>query len=132
MNSQLQVNNILQQLSTQKRCQVSLHGWQLLIEFSSEEGLFISVPVYKGEGYFPPSVREALKSNQLEGLSHLKTYYSVDEDGPTITLRYQGPAQDLARATLLPLLEEFSWVAEQSWHYFDDRDKHDLVHLPVK
>lgn len=132
MNSQLQLSTIRSKLSAQHRVQVSLHGWDLLLELSQEKGLSISTPIYQGDQYTPPGVRQGIQGNPFEGMSHLRTHLTLDEESHTVTLHYRGGAGDLSEGALAPLLEEFSWTAEQWWRYLDDRDKRDLVYIMVR
>lgn len=132
MNSQLQLIAICSELSAQHRVQVSLHGWNLLLEFSQDKGLSISTLIYQGDQYTPPGVRQGLQGNPFEGMFHLRTHLTLDEESHTVTLHYRGGVEDLSERALAPLLDEFSWTAEQWWRYLDDRDKRDLVYIMAR
>lgn len=132
MNSQLQLSTIRSELNAQHRVQLSVHGWNLLLELSQEKGLSISTLIYQGDHYTPPGVRQGIQGNPFKGISHLRTHLTLDEESHTVTLYYRGGVEDLSQDALAPLLDEFSWTAEQWWHYLDDRDKHDLVYSRVR
>lgn len=132
MTTQMQLMTIIRELNMHRKTYVSVHGWEILVESVPDHGLRISTPIYKGENYIPPGVRAAILSPVLETHSHLRTHLSLEEDLFTVHLHYQGGPEDLLQASLAPILEEFSWVAEQWWQHLDDRDKKDLVYVPVK
>lgn len=130
---QLPLTSIIHQLTTTGgKALVSIHGWPLTIERPISGELFISTAVYKGDRYIPPSVRNALSGDPFEGVSHLPTHVSLDEPTYVVTLHYDGYPEDLREETLTPLLDEFSWNAEQWWRYLDDHDRRDLVYLYIK
>lgn len=130
MNAQL--NQMIHELKVYWKTDFLLHGWQLSIERSPKNGLIISTPVYRGDGYVPPAVRQAIQTEDfLEGGSPLRTYVLLDEAAYTVTLYYSGSTRDLS-ADFAELLEEFTWVAERWWNYLDERDRRDLIFLRVK
>lgn len=128
MSSLLLFDSIIQELSVNKKTVVFLHGWHVLLEYGPE-GLAISAPIYKGDNYIPAGVREAIQGSLFSGRSFLKTHFSLEEQNFTITIHSHILTPSLNQEFLSPLLEEFSWVAEQWWRHLDDRDQQDLVYI---
>lgn len=111
----------------------SLHGWDLSIACSTEEGLYIETSVYQGEHFIPPSVRSAVDTQPNHNIhSFLPTLLRLDEEDSQVLLHYNGNATDLTMMRFNAVLEEFAWVAEQWWTYLNERSRGDLVYIHVK
>lgn len=110
----------------------SLHGWELSIACSIEEGLCIETSIYQGEHFIPFSVRAATHSTPTAIHSSLKVSLILDEETSQVILHYAGNAEDMLAARFNDVIEEFSWVAEQWKNYLDERSRGDLLHIYVK
>lgn len=111
----------------------SLHGWELMITCSTEEGLCIETSVFQGQHYIPPSVRTAVISPRPSSIhSSLPISLRLDEEGYRVILYYAGHSKDLGAVRFNAVLEEFAWAAEQWWHHLDEKSRGDLLHIRVK
>ena len=110
----------------------SLHGWELSIACSIEEGLCIETIVFQGEHFIPLSVRAVVFSSTIMTHSSLPVSLYLDEENARVILHYEGSAENIAPTRFNAVVEEFAWAAEQWWHDLDERSRGDLLYVHVR
>lgn len=110
----------------------SLHGWELSIAYSIEEGLCIETAVFQGEHFIPLSVRAAVHSRPSTIHPSLQVVLRIDEEESRVILHYTGNRADVTTSGFNAVLEEFTWLAEQWWQHLDERSRGDLLYVHVR
>lgn len=126
------LHSIIEAVQSEHQGVFSLHGWELSIAYSNEEGLSIETTVFQGEHFIPLAVRGAIYSKPSSIRSFLHITALLDEEESRVIIHYTGNALDAAPARFSAILEEFAWTAEQWWNYLDERSRGDLVYIHVK
>lgn len=94
--------------------------------------LSLAAPVYQGDQYIPPSVRQCVKNRPPFNSVLSRTYLTINENDYQISLHYQAHEDHLNDQKFGLILDEFSELAEAWKKYLDDHEKKDLVHVRVK
>lgn len=126
------LHSIIEVMRSQQQGVFSLHGWELAIAYSKEEGLSIETVVFQGQHFIPFAVRGALHSTPYSVQSSLRITPILDEEESRIIIHYTGNALDVSPMRFSAILEEFTWAAEQWWNYLDEHSRGDLVYAHVK
>ena len=112
---------------------MDLNGSQITVEAThGEDRLSLSTAVYQGDNYVPPSVRLCLTRSYPGPTSHIRTNLALNEENFTISLHHVSALGSFTNQSLVRLLEEFSWIAEEWRQILDDNDRRDLVYVRVK
>lgn len=127
------IKDLLNHLLHHEVAYLDLNGSQITVEAThGQERLSLSTSVYRGENYIPPSVRLCLKPGYPGPASHIRTTLSLDEESFIISLQHISAFQSHDSQSMVRLLEEFSWLAEEWRQILDDNDRRDLIYVRVK
>jgi hypothetical protein len=94
--------------------------------------LSLAAPVYQGDQYIPPSVRQCVKNTPPFTSFLTRTYLTINENDYQISLHYQAHEDHLNDTKFGHIIDEFSELAEAWKRYLDDNEKKDLIHVRVK
>lgn len=94
--------------------------------------LHLSTLVYRGDKYIPPSVREAVHFHLETPYSQIHTWLSVDEELFQITLHHIGNFSNIGVDELQEITSEFEDAAFKWREIFEEKDRQDLVHIPIQ
>ncbi len=93
--------------------------------------LHLTAQVYHGDKFIPPGVREAVHFHLETPYTKIHTWLSVDEELYEITLHHIGNfTSDVDE--LQEVSSEFEDAAFKWREIFEERDRQDLVHIPIK
>jgi hypothetical protein len=93
--------------------------------------LHLSTVVYHGDRFIPPSVRQAVHYHLETPYSRIHTWLHVDEELYQITLHHIGSfSNDVDE--LQEVASEFEDAAIKWREIFEERDRQDLVHIPMR
>lgn len=94
--------------------------------------LHLSTLVYSGDKFIPFSVRQAATTHLETPYSHIHTWLSFDEELYQIFLHHEGDFSDVGIEELHELASEFEDAAFKWREIFEEKDRQDLVHIPIQ
>jgi len=94
--------------------------------------LHLSTSVYRGDKFIPPSVRKAANYHLETPYTRIHTWLSIDEELFQITLHHIGNFSDMSIDDLQEVTSEFEDAAFKWREIFEERDRQDLVHIPIQ
>jgi len=94
--------------------------------------LHLSTLVYRGDKFIPLSVRQAATFH-LETPYHLiHTWLTFDEELYQISLHHESDFSDVGIDELREIASEFEDAAFKWREIFEEKDRQDLVHIPIQ
>ncbi len=128
-----EISKLLSDLASNERSQVCLNGCVVSVNVEDQgKTLLLTTPVYYGGNYIPKSVRSSLKQKAPFDQLRISTSLEIDEDNFSVSLKYRGEMAPVGYNGIVDLLEDFSWLAEKWRDYLDEKDRNDLVYVPVQ
>lgn len=94
--------------------------------------IHLTTLVYRGDRFIPPSVRKAANSSLETPYSRIHTWLSVDEELYQISLHHIGSFSNVGIEDLHEIASEFEDAAFKWREIFEEKDRQDLVHIPVQ
>jgi hypothetical protein len=94
--------------------------------------LHLTTLVYRGDKFIPPSVRKAAHFHLETPYSRIHTWLTFDEDLFQISLHHIGEFDDVGVDELQEIATEFEDAAFKWREIFEERDRQDLIHIPVQ
>lgn len=92
----------------------------------------LSALVYRGDKFIPPSVRKAAHSKLETPYSRIHTWLVFDEELFQISLHHIGSFSNVGVEELQELASEFEDATLKWRDIFEERDRQDLVHVPIQ
>ncbi len=94
--------------------------------------LHLSTVVYRGDKYIPISVRESVNFHLETDYNQIHTWLSLDEELFQITLHHIGMFSNVGLEELYEIVSEFEDAAFKWREIFDEKDRQDLIHVPLQ
>jgi hypothetical protein len=89
----------------------------------------LSTTVYRGSGYIPKSVRNAM-GHPFPAMRSFHTELRLNEEECSIYLHFRGSLEGTSKKDFHDLIEEFVLIADEWNQWLDDHDKKDRVRVP--
>ena len=128
-----EVRTAFQRLSTLRIARIGNASQGLFLQpVDLGSKLHLSTLVYRGDKYIPPSVREAVHFHLETTYSQIHTWLSLDEELYQITLHHIGNFSNIGIDELQEITSEFEDAAFKWREIFEQKDRQDLVHIPIQ
>lgn len=122
----------LQELVKSERTTISVGDYVVYIRMHEGGSIVtLSTTVYKGSGFIPDSVRQAM-SHPFPAMRPFHTDLRLNESEHSIYLHFRGSLEGLSKKDFLRLIEEFTVIADEWNQWFDDHDQRDRIHVRRK
>ena len=110
------------------------HGSDVIQLFCVDRGTNVhaSTLVYLGDNFIPQSVRSVATKPLTDQPSSITTYLVLEEEHFQISLHYEGDFTRLELENFFYLTNEFEELAYHWRRIFDEKDRQDLIHIPIK
>lgn len=133
MNHKTGIKDLIDHLMQHRKAEVPVNGFLISVELAPVgRMLSFKAVVYQGYNYIPPSVRHCTSPSFIGPASTLRTGLLLDEESFSISLNFHDPIPNITQETVIYLMEEFSWVAEEWRQILEDNDQRDLIHIHAK
>lgn len=94
--------------------------------------LHLSTVVYRGDRYIPQSVRDASRFHLETPYRQIHTWLILDEELFQISLHHIGNFANIDVGELYEITAEFEDAASKWREIFEEKDRQDLVHIPIQ
>ncbi len=127
-----EVQSAFSQLSTLRIAKIGAGAQGLFLQpIDLGSKLHLSTIVYRGDRFIPKSVRRAAHSRLETPYSKIHTWLSLDEGEYQIILHHIGNFSNVGIDELQEITSEFEDAAFKWREIFDEKDRQDLVHIPI-
>lgn len=126
------IKKLFKYLHDRNSAQIRLMGSDIWVAIDQNSVISLVTEVYFGGNFIPKSVRSSIITKPYFDRETIPTSLSIDEEHFKIFLKYHDKIEHLNQRTLIDVLEEFSYLADEWKLYLDEHDKNDLVYTRVK
>jgi hypothetical protein len=127
-----QIPSIIETLMKDNSAVVAIEGMSMRLSLWNDgQIIHLSTPVYHGENYIPPSVKDAIKQPFAISSERFEASFKLDETTCFISLESLGTWAETAEDLKL-MLYEFASFAEEWKNWLNEKGKGDLLPIYLK